>query len=1330
MITKPQAPQSTPDQTPPKSGGDGAGGRTIIQPVTVVYTSSWMHFMIVLCLVVAWYFPLRALISHWMYPDVKAGPRTSYAFVALAYEGVSQRTNEVNTALFTEHLKELRSRGYVPIQLEDVRQLLYEGKPVPQKSVLLTFDHGRKSSYFAADPILKSAGWKAVMFLWTHPIIDKDPAALLWPYIQIMSRSGTWELGAQSFNGFAAVPASQQGYLGHFMTTAKWLAEENRFETPAEFADRLAQDHEACLQVIEKKTGIKPKAYAYPYGDFGQFESRAVFARLVNLQLASKYYSLGFLTGNLSVNTRYSDPKRLNRLRVKPEWSGEDLVDFLDRSWPVDESISSVTNTSRIAAAWIVDWGAVKDDKAGMTLYAPEQNTGAKMWLAGSDLTKDFYSRVVFSQLSGQLGIYARAAADEESYVYLGLDSKGTACLRQTKFGQDATRMEAEESLDMGVWLRQKQATLERFTLASSHVNVDATKGEHVLDINARGPLLFARLDGKPIFSERVLLRGDMKPGMIGLSIWQADKGRAKVTISEVTLKPPERSVATWDSRSSQHDAGVFRWIHQHAYSLTDISPSWINFSPSGQMLKSVWDSTAYAMIARMYHFRLLPRVNIGDEQSLTRVTPSQLADKLSEIKAQGMFVTMDEMQKPTTTRIMTWLQQCANDLRARGLELKVRLPPSLETPVFVRSLLAVIPSIQVVAEPGSPLRAITPKGPSVPTAKLEQVPIPDQDKDMPMFYELNAMAENQSLTSSVFKTSRLLQDGQAAFMDGDYSKAVTLWQQWFAAEPNNPRPPMLIGDAFLRLGDLKQALTNYSTSLDLDPGQIRLALRRAGLLDTAGRIEEAMNELNIYARLFPDNTSIMLAQAEWLRRHDRSAEAIPIVQHIIQVDTNNFEAVAFMLRLPIAPADYRTQMGTLARIGAQPEFQYELGQAIWKYDLFSLPGSRALVKLVQQIAAQTKDARIATLYERLLPRKDQVSENFAGGKISPAWWLDGGVFKAESGKLLIHSDDTHSEATMRLLGSEHFRDAYVEGVVQRKLGAFWLYARRTSEHMVRFGWDESGTIYLQLWRNNHIVDQRSRPWPDTKAAVRLRLEVRGEGLMGYINDQPAFSSPLEVPADFDLGWLGLAAFSAELGKAQVVMERASAGPLAPRMLLLPGIKSEAMLDTALAAVRPEIDRVTDMAPAWFNISAEGVWQPSIGSEDQLLRLFTRYHRIRLMPAVTVEPGAALRAEDLIGAAAKYRVDGFILLFPALPDKTWFDTMERSLGHSNIKLVAAALTPDKGTAQVRGMAAGSDLLSTGSEGTQEAIVQQWDTPPGTHKPLADLPPAKVAILKL
>jgi len=1317
--------------TPPHGGGaEGSAppGRPL-QPVTVSYASAWMHFLIFLCLAVAWYFPVKFAVSRWLWPKVELGPRVSSSFVALAYEGVSTRTNEVSSDVFNEHLQALRRHGYVPISLQDVRGLMFEGKPVPRKAVLLTFDHGRKTSYYAVDTLLRRAGWKAVMFLWTRPIMEGDSAALLWPYVRIMARSGVWELGAQSNNGFAPVAASPRGHLGHFMTTPAWLAGENRFETPVEFDARLNQDHVTCRTIIERKAGVKPIAYAYPYGDFGQFESRNLFARRLNLNLTGKYYALGFLSGNLAANTRYSDPRRLNRVRVKPEWSGEELVAFLDRTWPQEEAKPSGI-ASRMASAWIVDWGSMKEENGRMTLYAPEQITGAKMWLAGSDLAKDFYSRITFSDLNGQLGIYVRAAPDEESYVYLGVDSKGTIWLRQKRLGQAVSRLDEDENKEMSFWLRQKHVSLERFTLNSSRLNVEPGQ-THYLDVYVRGSLLYALLDGQPIFHERVVLRGETKRGMLGLSVWSPEKGRARVAVSEVLLKKQEPLLATWNTTGKLEPA-VFHWIHQNSSHITDLSPPWMSFSPSGQLIKSGWDASTYRMLARMYELRLLPRILVNDERAFSRLAPSQMADKAEEMHADGIFLHLADLKNTPLVKISTWLQQCSAALKEKGQSLLVQLPESLERTTFLHSMLAVAPNLQVVTAPESPLRKQIAKDPKLSATQMERVPEPDPEKDLPMFYEITSVPETTAGEAPAeVKGSRLQQEGQAAFLDADYQKAIALWKQWLSLEPNNPRAPMLIGDAYLRLGDFKQAISNYNLSLDLDPGRIRLALRRAGLLDTMGRSDEAMSSLNMYARLFPDNADVLLGQAEWLRRHNRAAEAIPLVKRLAGLDTNNFEATALMLRLPISPAEFNVYMQNLVKLGAQPANYYDLGQAIWKYDLLSLPGSHPLVKLVRHVSTQTRDARVAAIFDRLKQRPETVTDIFATGKISEAWWMDGGVFEPEAGKLLrMRTDESHTEATLHLLGSEHYRDAFVEATLQRKSGMFWLYARRTSDHFVRFGVDDTGRLLLQVWRNDRLLDTKTSSWNEPKTAVRLRLEVRGNGLMGYVDGQPAFSTPLTIPSsDYELGWVGLSTYSAERGKAEALLERASAGPLAMRLALLPGAQSESESDALLGVLRPEITLLTDLAPHWFRVNAEGAWSNQIGNDEKLLLLFARYYRIRLMPVVEVAADAKLSGGELISAAEKHKADGFVLLFDSLPDTAWFTRLEAELGACNLKILAMALNADQSKASVRSLAAGSDLL-LGAEDIQDMLYQPWTGKDGKHQPLSELPANKPVLLPL
>jgi len=229
------------------------------------YKQAWLYFLLIISLVVAWGIPIRyAIIRFVAFRPDDPGPLVARSFVALAYEGISDNPTEISPRLFQEHMKMLEENGYHAITLEDVNAFYEEGQLLPDKAVLLTFDHSRKSSYFDARKLLRKMGWPAVMFIWTKPIEDEDPSALRWPYIRDMVRSGAWEAGAQSHDGFNQIVTDRSGATRNFMAPPPWLAERQRYETPAAFQERLDTDPDNVRHPDGKGTRAPPQASAFP----------------------------------------------------------------------------------------------------------------------------------------------------------------------------------------------------------------------------------------------------------------------------------------------------------------------------------------------------------------------------------------------------------------------------------------------------------------------------------------------------------------------------------------------------------------------------------------------------------------------------------------------------------------------------------------------------------------------------------------------------------------------------------------------------------------------------------------------------------------------------------------------------------------------------------------------------------------------------------------------------------------------------------------------------------------------------------------------------------
>jgi peptidoglycan/xylan/chitin deacetylase (PgdA/CDA1 family) len=74
---------------------------------------------------------------------------------------------------FEAQMKYLKDNGYQTISLTDLYKYFMKQKPIPEKSVVLTFDDGYENNYTAMFPVLKKYKFKATIFVITSRI-DKN----------------------------------------------------------------------------------------------------------------------------------------------------------------------------------------------------------------------------------------------------------------------------------------------------------------------------------------------------------------------------------------------------------------------------------------------------------------------------------------------------------------------------------------------------------------------------------------------------------------------------------------------------------------------------------------------------------------------------------------------------------------------------------------------------------------------------------------------------------------------------------------------------------------------------------------------------------------------------------------------------------------------------------------------------------------------------------------------------------------------------------------------------------------------------------------------------
>lgn len=128
-----------------------------------------------------------------MTPDTPEGrvPVLMYHRVGAAHN-VRERKYCVAPQVFNDHLRRLADAGYTAVPMDRFFAWIEGGQPLPDRSLVITFDDGFLGVYEHAFPLLKALGWPATIFLVTD-LIGKDdqwsrrsdPSAQTYPLMDV-----------------------------------------------------------------------------------------------------------------------------------------------------------------------------------------------------------------------------------------------------------------------------------------------------------------------------------------------------------------------------------------------------------------------------------------------------------------------------------------------------------------------------------------------------------------------------------------------------------------------------------------------------------------------------------------------------------------------------------------------------------------------------------------------------------------------------------------------------------------------------------------------------------------------------------------------------------------------------------------------------------------------------------------------------------------------------------------------------------------------------------------------------------------------------------------
>ena len=218
-----------------------------------------------------------------------------YISSAPADADVYRRDLSVTPAQFASHLAYLGDAGYHVITLDDLLYALAQGRELPTKPVILTFDDGYEDNYTNAFPLLQKYNMVGHFFVISDFVNQERSGYMTWPQIEAMAAAG------QRFGSHSRDHPSLKGQSDDYLV---WQALGGK-------------------EALDEHLGQHPRWISYPAG---QYDDRTI----------AVYKSAGYwggLTTQQGATHTLDGIFELRRVRVRGSHTAEDLGRLLELDW-------------------------------------------------------------------------------------------------------------------------------------------------------------------------------------------------------------------------------------------------------------------------------------------------------------------------------------------------------------------------------------------------------------------------------------------------------------------------------------------------------------------------------------------------------------------------------------------------------------------------------------------------------------------------------------------------------------------------------------------------------------------------------------------------------------------------------------------------------------------------------------------------------------------------------------------------------------------------------------------------------------------------------------
>ena len=352
-------------------------------------------------------------------------------FITLSYFGVDRDGSDtlVSTKDLENQIKSLKDNGYVTITQEDILDYYNKEKKLPEKSLFLLFEDGRRDTAIFAQKILEKHNYKGTILTYADKFEKEDPKFLMPKDLLKLKNSTYWELGTNGYRlEFINVFDREENFLGELTSIEfselqdtidrdynhylmDYIRDEDSvpLESYDEMKARISNDYKKLSEIYNNDLGGVPELYAIMHSNTGQFGTNNRVSD-VNEEWINKLFAMNFNREGFSLNIKESFIYDLTRLQPQAYWSTNHLLMRLYDD--TKEEINFVIGDEEKALDFEEVKGQIEfiDDK--IILTSLPKDTGL-LKLKNSEGYKDINTSVYLNgNVIGSQVIYLRANDD------------------------------------------------------------------------------------------------------------------------------------------------------------------------------------------------------------------------------------------------------------------------------------------------------------------------------------------------------------------------------------------------------------------------------------------------------------------------------------------------------------------------------------------------------------------------------------------------------------------------------------------------------------------------------------------------------------------------------------------------------------------------------------------------------------------------------------------------------------------------------------------------------------------------------------------------------